>query len=114
MIKADQKSKLNLKEKRRLFFLKNYHRWYYKNERNRRELYLGNAVTSTVLTVPAYFNDAQRQATKNAGKTAGLNVLRIIKEQTAAAIAYGLEKKTNENRNVLTSISVVAHLMYPF
>jgi molecular chaperone DnaK len=58
--------------------------------------YLGEKVTDVVITVPAYFNDAQRQATKDAGKIAGLNVLRIINEPTAAALAYGLDKKTNE------------------
>jgi molecular chaperone DnaK len=58
--------------------------------------YLGEKVTDAVITVPAYFNDAQRQATKDAGKIAGLNVLRIINEPTAAALAYGLDKKTNE------------------
>lgn len=54
--------------------------------------YLGEKVTSAVITVPAYFNDAQRQATKDAGKIAGLDVLRIVNEPTAAALAYGLEK----------------------
>src|SRR5215471_3993722 len=58
--------------------------------------YLGEKVTDAVITVPAYFNDAQRQATKDAGKIAGLNVLRIINEPTAAALAYGLDKKGNE------------------
>jgi molecular chaperone DnaK len=58
--------------------------------------YLGEKVTEVVITVPAYFNDAQRQATKDAGKIAGLNVLRIINEPTAAALAYGLDKKRNE------------------
>jgi molecular chaperone DnaK len=58
--------------------------------------YLGEKVTEAVITVPAYFNDAQRQATKDAGKIAGLNVLRIINEPTAAALAYGLDKKKNE------------------
>ena len=58
--------------------------------------YLGEKVTDAVITVPAYFNDAQRQATKDAGKIAGLNVLRIINEPTAAALAYGLDKKANE------------------
>jgi molecular chaperone DnaK len=58
--------------------------------------YLGERVTRAVITVPAYFNDAQRQATKDAGKIAGLEVLRIINEPTAAALAYGLEKKGNE------------------
>ena len=57
------------------------------------EDYLGEAVTEAVITVPAYFNDSQRQATKDAGKIAGLDVLRIINEPTAAALAYGLDKK---------------------
>ena len=57
------------------------------------ESYLGEKVTQAVITVPAYFNDRQRQATKDAGKIAGLEVLRIINEPTAAALAYGLEKK---------------------
>jgi molecular chaperone DnaK len=60
------------------------------------EDYLGEKVTDAVITVPAYFNDTQRQATKDAGQIAGLNVLRIINEPTAAALAYGLDKKTNE------------------
>jgi molecular chaperone DnaK len=60
------------------------------------EDYLGEPVTDAVITVPAYFNDAQRQATKDAGRIAGLNVLRIINEPTAAALAYGLDKKANE------------------
>jgi molecular chaperone DnaK len=60
------------------------------------EDYLGETVTDAVVTVPAYFNDAQRQATKDAGKIAGLNVLRIINEPTAAALAYGLDKKKDE------------------
>ncbi len=58
--------------------------------------YLGEKITDAIITVPAYFNDAQRQATKDAGKIAGLNVLRIINEPTAAALAYGLDKKKNE------------------
>ncbi|MEK9562619.1 MAG: molecular chaperone DnaK [Deltaproteobacteria bacterium] len=60
------------------------------------EDYLGEAVTDAVITVPAYFNDSQRQATKDAGKIAGLNVLRIINEPTAASLAYGLDKKSDE------------------
>lgn len=64
------------------------------------EAYLGQTVSNAVVTVPAYFNDSQRQATKDAGTIAGLNVLRIINEPTAAAIAYGLDKKGDE-RNVL-------------
>jgi molecular chaperone DnaK len=60
------------------------------------EDYLGEKVTQAVITVPAYFNDSQRQATKDAGRIAGLDVLRIVNEPTAAALAYGLDKKTNE------------------
>merc|ERR1711933_334099 len=63
--------------------------------------YLNNPIKKAVITVPAYFNDSQRQATKDAGLIAGLNVLRIINEPTAAAIAYGLDKKTQGERNVL-------------
>ena len=65
------------------------------------EQYLGTVVKNAVVTVPAYFNDSQRQATKDAGLIAGLNVLRIINEPTAAAIAYGLDRKTSGERNVL-------------
>ncbi|EFX70674.1 hypothetical protein DAPPUDRAFT_256736 [Daphnia pulex] len=65
------------------------------------EAYLGKTVANAVVTVPAYFNDSQRQATKDAGTIAGLNVLRIINEPTAAAIAYGLDKKVGGERNVL-------------
>jgi molecular chaperone DnaK len=60
------------------------------------EAYLGEKVTQAVITVPAYFNDSQRQATKDAGRVAGLDVLRIINEPTAAALAYGLDKKKDE------------------
>ena len=66
------------------------------------ETYLGEKVTKAVITVPAYFNDSQRQATKDAGVIAGLNVLRVINEPTAAAIAYGLDKKSSTmEKNVL-------------
>ena len=60
------------------------------------ESYLGETITDAVITVPAYFNDAQRQATKEAGEIAGLNVLRIVNEPTAAALAYGLDKGDKE------------------
>src|SRR3989475_2282402 len=60
------------------------------------EDYLGEPVTEAVITVPAYFDDSQRQATKDAGQIAGLNVLRIINEPTAASLAYGLDKKKDE------------------
>nr|AHF52926.1 heat shock protein 70 [Colaphellus bowringi] len=65
------------------------------------ETYLGGKVTDAVITVPAYFNDSQRQATKDAGSIAGLNVLRIINEPTAAALAYGLDKNLKGEKNVL-------------
>jgi len=65
------------------------------------EAFLGNKLNDVVITVPAYFNDSQRQATKDAGTIAGLNVLRIINEPTAAAIAYGLDKKGTGERNIL-------------
>jgi len=65
------------------------------------DAYLGRPITDAVVTVPAYFNDSQRQATKDAGTIAGLNVLRIINEPTAAAIAYGLDKKVAQEKNVL-------------
>merc|ERR1712137_152083 len=65
------------------------------------EAYLGKDVPNAVVTVPAYFNDSQRQATKDAGTISGMNILRIINEPTAAAIAYGLDKKVGAERNVL-------------
>lgn len=65
------------------------------------EAYLGKKINDAVITVPAYFNDSQRQATKDAGVISGLNVLRIINEPTAAAIAYGLDKKSAQEKNVL-------------
>ena len=65
------------------------------------ESYLGKAVKSAVVTVPAYFNDSQRQATKDAGTISGLNILRIINEPTAAAIAYGLDRQSEQEKNIL-------------
>merc|ERR1711988_898159 len=65
------------------------------------ENYLGKEVKDAVVTVPAYFNDAQRQATKDAGSIAGLNVQRIINEPTAAAIAFGLDKVQDKEKNIL-------------
>ena len=65
------------------------------------EAFLSKKVNDAVITVPAYFNDSQRQATKDAGVLSGLNILRIINEPTAAAIAYGLDKKSSQERNVL-------------
>ena len=69
--------------------------------KNDAEAYLGTKVTQAVITVPAYFTDSQRQATKDAGKIAGLEVLRIINEPTAAALAYGLDKDENKNQKIL-------------
>ena len=65
------------------------------------EAYLGQKVAQAVITVPAYFSDSQRQATKDAGKIAGLEVLRIINEPTAASLAYGLDKGENKNQKIL-------------
>merc|ERR1712217_698477 len=65
------------------------------------EAYMGTPVKNVVVTVPAYFNDSQRQATKDAGKISGLNALRIINEPTAAAIAYGLDKKEGSKSHIL-------------
>ena len=69
--------------------------------KNDAESYLGEKVTQAVITVPAYFNDSERQATKDAGKIAGLEVMRIINEPTAAALAYGLDKGENSNQKIL-------------
>ena len=65
------------------------------------ESYLGEKVVNAVVTVPAYFNDAQRAATKDAGTIAGLNVLRVVNEPTAAALAYGLDKTDDPERQIL-------------
>jgi heat shock protein 5 len=65
------------------------------------ENYLGQKVTYAVVTVPAYFNDAQRAATKDAGTIAGLNVLRVVNEPTAAALAYGLDKQSESERQII-------------
>ena len=76
------------------------------------EAYLGGTVTEAVITVPAYFNDAQRQATKDAGKIAGLDVKRIINEPTAAALAYGVDKEAD--RKSWSTTLAAARLMFPF
>jgi L1 cell adhesion molecule like protein len=82
------------------------------------EAYLGKAVTSSVITVPAYFNDSQKEATKNAGAIAGLNVLRIINKPTAAAIAYGIDKKVHKLVSDVTietvQQTVCSYLFYAF
>ena len=77
------------------------------------EDYLGHEVTEAVITVPAYFNDAQRQATKEAGEIAGLNVRRIVNEPTAAALAYGLDKKHEDRRSPFLTL-VVVPLIFPY
>ena len=69
--------------------------------------YLGEKVTSAVITVPAYFNDAQRQATKDAGKIAGLEVERIVNEPTAAALAYGLDKTDKDEKILVFDLGIV-------
>ena len=76
------------------------------------EAYLGHGIDKAVITVPAYFNDAQRQATKDAGQIAGLEVMRIINEPTAAALAYGFNQK--EEQRLLCTTSVVVHLISLF
>ena len=81
------------------------------------EAYLGKNVKDAVVTVPAYFNDSQRQATKDAGVIAGLNVLRIINEPTAAAIAYGLDKKkasTTESNVLIFDLGMLIFLFRRF
>lgn len=70
------------------------------------EDYLGHTVTESVITVPAYFNGVQRKATRKAGELAGLNVLQILNEPTAAAIAYGLHRKSNQNVFLLSAITI--------
>ena len=77
------------------------------------ETYLGESVTDAVITVPAYFNDAERQATKEAGEIAGLNVLRIINEPTAAALAYGLDKGKEDELSWCLTL-VVEHSMFRY
>ncbi|GKB76302.1 putative heat shock protein 70 family protein [Tanacetum coccineum] len=76
------------------------------------EAYLGEAVKDVVKTVPAYFNDSQRQATKDAGSIAGLNVIRMINEPTAAAITYGLDNKKSGKQNVVVFDLEVELLMF--
>ena len=70
------------------------------------EDYLGESVQGAVITVPAYFNDSQRQATKDAGRIAGLDVKRIVNEPTAAALAYGSTRKTTSSSPCMTSVAV--------
>lgn len=93
--------KVNYKEKSHKFSAEEISSMILTKMKETAENYLGHKVTKAVVTVPAYFNDSQRQATKDAGTIAGLEILRIINEPTAAAIAYGLEKECKEERNVL-------------
>ena len=76
------------------------------------EKYLGETVTQAVITVPAYFDDSQRQATKQAGEIAGLEVMRIVNEPTASALAYGLDKKNAHT--IASTTSEAVHLIFPF
>lgn len=103
VVSADGKPKLQViyKDEKKTFFPEEISSMVLTKMKETAEAYLGKTVTNAVITVPAYFNDSQRQATKDAGTIAGLNVLRIINEPTAAAIAYGLDKKAAGERNVL-------------
>jgi heat shock protein 1/8 len=95
------KIQVEYKNENKLFFPEEISSMVLVKMKETAEAYLGKTVTDAVITVPAYFNDSQRQATKDAGTISGLNVLRIINEPTAAAIAYGLDKKVTGERNVL-------------
>ncbi|EDW42092.1 heat shock 70 kDa protein cognate 4 [Drosophila sechellia] len=103
VVSADGKPKIEVtyKDEKKTFFPEEISSMVLTKMKETAEAYLGKTVTNAVITVPAYFNDSQRQATKDAGTIAGLNVLRIINEPTAAAIAYGLDKKAVGERNVL-------------
>lgn len=103
VVNVDSKPKIQViyKDEKKTFFPEEISSMVLSKMKETAEAYLGKPVTNAVITVPAYFNDSQRQATKDAGTIAGLNVLRIINEPTAAAIAYGLDKKAVGERNVL-------------
>jgi len=103
VVNIDGKPKIQVtyKDEKKTFFPEEISSMVLTKMKETAEAYLGKTVTNAVITVPAYFNDSQRQATKDAGTIAGLNVLRIINEPTAAAIAYGLDKKAVGERNVL-------------
>jgi L1 cell adhesion molecule like protein len=95
------KMQVNFKDDVKEFYPEEVSAMILKKMKEIAESYLGNDVTDAVITVPAYFGDSQRQATKDAGTIAGLNVLRIINEPTAASIAYGLDNKSQEEKTVL-------------
>lgn len=99
--KGKPKIKVTYKGEQKTFFPEEISSMVLSKMKEVAESHLGAKVTNAVVTVPAYFNDSQRQATKDAGTIAGLDVQRIINEPTAAAIAYGLDKKSEEERNVL-------------
>ncbi|KAM7364139.1 heat shock protein 70 cognate 4 [Cochliomyia hominivorax] len=103
VVSVDGKPKIQVtyKDEKKTFFPEEISSMVLTKMKETAEAYLGKSVSNAVITVPAYFNDSQRQATKDAGTIAGLNVLRIINEPTAAAIAYGLDKKAAGERNVL-------------
>jgi len=103
VINVESKPKIQViyKDEKKNFFPEEVSSMVLTKMKETAEAYLGKTVTNAVITVPAYFNDSQRQATKDSGTIAGLNVLRIINEPTAAAIAYGLDKKAAGERNVL-------------
>lgn len=103
VVSVEGKPKIQVfyKDEKKTFFPEEISSMVLSKMKETAEAYLGKVVTNAVITVPAYFNDSQRQATKDAGTIAGLNVLRIINEPTAAAIAYGLDKKAAGERNVL-------------
>jgi len=92
---------VDFKGERKTFFAEEISAMILQKMKQTAEAYIGGKVQNAVITVPAYFNDAQRQATTDAGRIAGLNVLRIINEPTAAAIAYGLDNKCDDEKNVL-------------
>jgi L1 cell adhesion molecule like protein len=100
-IDTKPKIEVTYKDEKKQFFPEEISSMVLNKMKETAEAYLGKTVTNAVITVPAYFNDSQRQATKDAGTISGMNVLRIINEPTAAAIAYGLDKKAVGERNVL-------------